>query len=213
MTKNEAFKRFTEEYANLNDTQQSTFSHLALKLLDETYIVKDKESDKKDYLRTENLFSVLRAYFAFMDFSLYIDNDNGVIYIRSDVDSNRLKLRKFETIILLLLRSIYYDESGKASLSSAITTTVGSLVTEIGKTEIYPNFNAPTIEFKNALKTLKRYKVIDFDGDISQASTVIRIYRSILLVVDVDSLDSLKNRLALYKGGNTDETDSENEID
>lgn len=213
MTKGEAFKQFTENYSKLSDRQRQDFSRLALKFLDETYLVREKPEDKKDYLQAQNMISVLRAYFSFIDFSLYTDTDKGVIYIRSDVDSNRLKLKKLETITLFILRSIYYDESGKASLTADITATMEAIVSEIAKTEIYPNFTSPTLELKNALKTLKRYKVIDFDGDLSDGSTVVRIYKSIMLVVDTESLDGLMKRLSEYKGGPSDETDTENEAD
>ena len=51
MTKSEAFKQFTEHYSKLKDSDREIVSRLSLKFLDETFIVKEKESDKKDYLK------------------------------------------------------------------------------------------------------------------------------------------------------------------
>ena len=49
MTKSEAIKQFNEQYQKLTDSQQESFSRIALRLLDETYLIREKETDKKDY--------------------------------------------------------------------------------------------------------------------------------------------------------------------
>ena len=66
---------------------------------------------------------------------------------------------------------------------------------------------------RDALYSLRKYKLIDYDGDLTQGTTPIRIYRSILLVVDVDSIDSLNAKLEKFKGGASDEEDQETETD
>lgn len=199
MTKSEAFKHFKEEYETLSDSSRENFSHIVLKLLDDTFIVRNKDEDKDDYLKAKNLFLVLRAYFAFIDFSLYCDEEKGLMYIRTDKDTNRLRFKKLDTVTLLLLRSLYDEESTKASLRNEITTTLGKLTQEIRKTDIYPNFDGRSGEFKDALRNLKRHKIIDFDGDLTNGSTIIKIYRSILLIVDTKSIDELTKQISLYR--------------
>ena len=49
MTKSEALKQFNDEYSKLKDTERELFTRLALKLLDETFIIRDKENERKDY--------------------------------------------------------------------------------------------------------------------------------------------------------------------
>ena len=213
MTKSEAIKQFNEQYQKLTDSQQESFSRIALRLLDETYLIREKEADKKDYSKASDLINVLRPYFAIIDFDAFADRERGLIYIRTQKDSNRIRFLKMETIIALILRYVYDDESRKASINSAISTTVGHLAQEIQKTEIYADFNGRERDFREALKSLKRYKLIDFDGDLSLGTTPIKIYRSVLLVVDTDSLDVLKARLDKFKGGVSDEENQETETD
>ena len=213
MTKSEANKQFNEQYQKLTDSQQESFSRIALRLLDETYLIREKEADRKDYSKASDLINVLRPYFAIIDFDVFADRERGVIYIRTQKDSNRIRFLKMETIIALILRYVYDDESRKASINSMISTTVGHLAQEIQKTEIYADFNGRERDFREALKSLKRYKLIDFDGDLSLGTTPIKIYRSVLLVVDTDSLDVLKARLDKFKGGVSDEENQETEAD
>ena len=213
MTKSEAIKQFNEQYQKLTDSQQESFSRIALRLLDETYLIREKEADKKDYSKASDLINVLRPYFAIIDFDAFADRERGLIYIRTQKDSNRIRFLKMETIIALILRYVYDDESRKASINSMISTTVGHLAQEIQKTEIYADFNGRERDFREALKSLKRYKLIDFDGDLSLGTTPIKIYRSVLLVVDTDSLDVLKARLDKFKGGVSDEENQETETD
>lgn len=213
MTKSEAVKQLTEQYAKLTDSMQEAFSRICLRLLDETYLIREKESDTKDYLKASDLINVLRPYFALMDFDIFADREKGVIYIRTQKDSNRIRFLKMETIIALILRYVYDDESRKASINSTISTTVGHLAQEIQKTEIYADFDGRGRDFREALKSLKRYKLIDFDGDLTLGTTPIKIYRSVLLVIDTDSLDVLNARLEKFKGGVSDEENQETETD
>ena len=207
MTKSEAQKQFNERYQKLTDSERESFSRICLKLLDETYLVREKATDTKDYLKASSLIDVLRPYFAIIDFDVFADREKGVIYIRTSKDSNRVRFLKMETIIALILRYVYDDESRKASINSTISTTVGHLAQEITKTDIYPNFDGRTREYRDALYSLRKYKIIDYEGDLAQGSTPIRIYRSILLVVDTDSIDTLNARLEKFKGGVSDEED------
>lgn len=207
MTKSEAQKQFNERYQKLTDSERESFSRICLKLLDETYLVREKATDTKDYLKASSLIDVLRPYFAIIDFDVFADREKGVIYIRTSKDSNRVRFLKMETIIALILRYVYDDESRKASINSTISTTVGQLAQEITKTDIYPNFDGRTREYRDALYSLRKYKIIDYDDDLAQGSTPIRIYRSILLVVDTDSIDTLNARLEKFKGGVSDEED------
>ena len=213
MTKSEAQKQFNERYQKLTDSDREAFSRICLKLLDETYLVREKAADLKDYIKASDLIDILRPYFAIIDFDVFADREKGVIYIRTSKDSNRIRFLKMETIVALILRYVYDDESRKASINSAISTTVGHLAQEITKTEIYPNFDGRTREYRDALYSLRKYKLIDYDGDLTQGSTPIRIYRSILLVVDTDSIDALNARLEKFKGGASDEEDQETETD
>ncbi|MCR5490779.1 MAG: DUF4194 domain-containing protein [Bacilli bacterium] len=213
MTKNEAYKNFSESYGKLSDSDRDAFSRISLKLLDETFLVKERDEDRKDYLKATDLINGLRAYFAFIDYDLVNDAEKGVIYIRTELDSNRVHMRKLETIVLLVLRGIFYDESAKASLNSVISTTVGEIARQIDKTEIYPENIGKTTEFRESLKSLRRHKIIDFDQGLNYGETPIVIYRSILLVVDVTSIDDLSRRLEDYKGGPEDEADNEAEAD
>ena len=213
MTKSEALKQFNDEYSKLKDSDREQFTKIALKLLDETFIVREKESERKDYSNARDLIPSLRPYFAILDFALNHDSEKGIIFIKTELDSNRVRLNKLETVTTLVLRSIAYDESRKASINSQIITNVNHIASEISKTEIYNAFDGKSVEFRNVLKALRKYKLIDFNGDLSIGTTPIIIYKTISLVVNSVSIDELNERIVKYKGASTNEEDKETEID
>ena len=60
MTKSEALKQFNEEYGKLKDSEREIFTKISLKLLDETFIVREKENERKDYTNAKDLIPSLR---------------------------------------------------------------------------------------------------------------------------------------------------------
>ena len=72
------------------------------------------------------------------------------------------------------------------------------------ETEIYPDGVSMT-EFRLAMGTLRRYKVIDFQDDVSKGESQVVIFNTILVLVDSSSLLELEERLKKYIGGSDDE--------
>ena len=56
--------------------------------------------------------------------------------MKSLENKNRIHLMKFETIILLILRVLYFKETKKASLTNLISVSFDELKQEVKKTNI-----------------------------------------------------------------------------
>ncbi len=204
---------FQEKYGLIasSETKCDRFAKIVLRLLNETFLVQDKRQDQDDYyVATGSYKAVLEDFFRFLDISFLVDREKRLCYIRGDNERNRLRLKKLETVVLLILRSLAYKGDRKIASYNSVIVTVEEILKKLNETEIYPDGVGMT-DFKNALTTLKRYKVIDFQEDPSKGETPIVIYNSVLILVDSSSLAELEDRLSKYIGGSEDEETNESE--
>ena len=122
-----------------------------------------------------------------------------------------MKLKKLETVIVLVLRLLYHKGSLNVNSSSDIQTTLGKMIIEINQTGIFKTQISMT-DYLEALRLLKRFKLIDFTFKDFKEDNVIIIYPTILYVAKVDTIDMLNDKLKTYvnvKGDDLDEAEED----
>lgn len=210
--KNKACEDYSKEYLLLTDTKKNTFSRLCNKLLNDNFIYAAKQDDYNDYYTVLGMRNLIENFFSMMDYDLVHVDTYKIFYIQTNADRNRLKLKKLETVIVLVLRLLYYKGSLDVNSSSDITTTLGKIVTEINQTGIFKNQVYKT-DYKSALTLLRRYKLIHFEfTDFEKEDSVIIIYPTILYVAKIDNIDMLNQKIKTYitaKENDTDEADED----
>lgn len=196
---------FLEKYKTFNDTKKNNFSKIVNRLLNESFLIREKDEDKDDYYKAIDAIDELNNYLSIIDYEVIYDKDINLIYIKSLDNKNRIHLTKFVTIILLLLRVEYFKASKKASLTDLVSITFDELKQAVKKTNIYKDEKS-TNEYLEALKELKRLKIVNYKvGNDFSGETRIFIYPSILYVVSIENVENLSNLLKKYLGDNKDE--------
>ncbi len=196
---------FLEKYKTFNDTKKNNFSKIVNRLLNESFLIREKDEDKDDYYKAIDAIDELNNYLSIMDYEVIYDKDINLIYIKSLDNKNRIHLTKFVTIVLLLLRVEYFKASKKASLTDLVSITFDELKQAVKKTNIYKDEKS-TNEYLEALKELKRLKIVNYKvGNDFSGETRIFIYPSILYVVSIKNVENLSNLLKKYLGDNKDE--------
>lgn len=200
---------FLEKYKTFNDTKKNNFSKIVNRLLNESFLIREKDEDKDDYYKAIDAIDELNNYLSIMDYEVIYDKDINLIYIKSLDNKNRIHLTKFVTIVLLLLRVEYFKASKKASLTDLVSITFDELKQAVKKTNIYKDEKS-TNEYLEALKELKRLKIVNYKvGNDFSGETRIFIYPSILYVVSIENVENLSNLLKKYLGDNKDEEANE----
>lgn len=191
---------FLEKYKTFNDTKKSNFSKIVNRLLNESFLIREKDEDKDDYYKAIDAIDELNNYLSIMDYEVIYDKDINLIYIKSLDNKNRIHLTKFVTVVLLLLRVEYFKASKKASLTDLVSITFDELKQAVKKTNIYKDEKS-TNEYLEALKELKRLKIVNYKvGNDFSGETRIFIYPSILYVVSIENVENLSNLLKKYLG-------------
>lgn len=206
--KNIVCEEYYKGYINLTDTKKKTFSRLCNKLLSENFIYASKTDDRNDYYEILSMKSLIENFFFMMDYDLIHVDTYKLFYIQTNADRNRIRLKKFETVIVLVLRLLYQKGSLDINSSSDITTTLGKLMTEINQTGIFKNQPSKT-EYLSVLRLMKRYKIIDYDFNSNdyEEDNVIYIFPTVLYVVKIDNINMLTEKIKTYVASKGDEED------
>jgi len=198
----------------LENVSREKFRINANKLLNECFILKECPDTKNCYyfvLKEKDLF---KAYFDLLGYEVVLNEDSGIISLNNLFGTGRIRLRKLDSILLLIIRLIYIEEKKRLSQTDSVITQ---------SDEIYDRYRSLTgirlkkHELKTSLGLLKRYHIINnLDSDMSDPETRIQIYASVTLAFDPAQLDQVyeqsRDKLNKYvNGGGADESTDEDE--
>ena len=211
LQRNLACEEYAKGYIELTDTRKNTFSRLCNKLLNDNFIYAYRQEDRNDYYEILSMKKLIENFFSMMDFDLIHVDSYKLFYIQTNADRNRIRLKKLDTVIVLVFRLLYHKGSLDINSSSDISTTLGIMITEINQTGIFKSQPSMT-DYMESLRLLKRYKLIDYNFKDFKEDNVIVIYPTILYVAKVDSINMLNDKLKTYiavKGDDEDEVEED----
>ena len=179
---------FEQEYDDLVMTEKELFQRICRILLRQTFIVCDtNEESRKQYFflrKNEELFS---DYVKYMGFEVVVDRDNKVAMLRNHkhdvVQVNRLRFKKFESIVLCCLWTIYVDQIREGNLSRPILTTIFDLRQAMERYGVKEEMEGKG-QLKAALDLFSRYQLISVSGEIGSPECTIRLFASLQFALD-----------------------------
>ncbi len=189
---------FEEKFDKLSMTEQDSFKRIINWLLAHTYLLQANyvfdDSMKRtnpDYLFVERNFEIFQEYLEYSGFHLERDSNYGVISLSSSYEFNRIKLDKFTTLMLYVLRLIYEEEREKLSLSKDIFTSTGDLIHKMISLGVIKKKPANLV-LRDSLRTLNRYRIIEKpDGSWEAADTKLLILPTILFIVTNERISNM----------------------
>ncbi len=213
MTRNTALDEFYNQYNVLSDTKKDRFAKLCDKLLDDNFIYGQLSNDKDDYYAILESRDVIEAYFSLIDFQLNHDDINKIFFLKSSADRNRVRLKKMETVLLILLRRFYYIKNKESVDSNTnISIAFDELIDSLNQSGIFKDKDRIVkTQLLESMKTLKRFKIINFDVNNFEINNVVEIFPTIVFVVQPNDIESLNGKLKAYigKGDLDDEIDED----
>ena len=205
-----AAKDFAGNYDLLKESDRELFSRLCNKLLTNNFIYGQIKADREDYRSILKLKNEITDYFYLIDYSLEHDANYKIFYLRSNDGKGKIKLKKMESVLVLLFRKFYYVKSKETGTSVEICVSFDELADEINKTHIFKDrMNKQLI--KDPLLALRRLKLIGFDALNFNTTDLFEIYPTIIHVVTTEDLKMIEDKLASYH--NIDDGESEDETD
>lgn len=203
----------TERYNSLNQRDKDEFARITNKLLSIGFLTRKKEENKKDYYFVENHKDIFVNYFKISGWEMEFDDTYGVIHLVNTYDQNRYQFKLYESIILLILRVLFYEKMMELSLADNVMVTIDELQQRFAALKLRDKpLDKSTL--KAALMLFKKSNIIDpIDGDLTLGDSRIIIYPTILLAIKVEDIRRVYEKLDTYKkGGVADEENDQDEI-
>lgn len=196
--------------------QKDKFRNAANKLLNHCFIVKRKEDLRSDYIFILQNKEYFEEYFDLLGYELKINENTEVIGLLNYNGTGRLRLKKIESIILLILRLLYIEKRKELGFHDDIIVLAESIHEKYGMLKIDSKINIDKTSLKEAFRVYKRYNLINtLDSDITKPESRIKIYPSVLFAVSNDNIndlyDQVKSKLDYYLNGG--ETANDEEVD
>ncbi|MCK9235314.1 MAG: DUF4194 domain-containing protein [Acholeplasmataceae bacterium] len=212
MNKTAAIKLLNEKYLELKEGEKNNVSRIVNKLLQVNFITKRKPGDANDYRFILAFKDVFQAYFTLADFSLNIYRDNEVVHIVNDQLFNHIRLRKTESILILVLRILYQRKIDFVTLDEDVEIYLHEIHSELTRIGYLDHKRITKDRLKPALTFLRSYNLIDYIDRGLQDDARIKIYPTILYVTNLDSIRDVVNKLDEYTEGEVyldEETDED----
>lgn len=210
-----------EAWDNFTSSDKIMFQNVCRKLLRRTFLVRDKQDDRKHYFFVANHIDIFLNYFSFMGFEIKYDKDNGVVMLdncagagdKDKLQSNRYRFTKEETIVLCCLWLIYVSRMREGSLNSVIVIGISDLIYELEKYDARDNVNKTSID--GIFKSLKNYSLIEVDGNIGDVDCKLILYPSLQFALDTDEFERFSNEVVevVLAGKDNIEEDSDEQRD
>ena len=198
---------FINKYNELNPTDKKNFSRITLRLLSESYLIRDVKEDYDDYyfaISRENS-SMIDAYLSIINKKLVIDKDNGIIAVNNINETSNVKLNKRDTVILLILKYLYLEKikNAKDITSNNIVVSINEINDFIRNYQIYRN-ELKLSQIRDSLDSLEEYKCLNYKID-ENGEIKIELYQTINYLVDIKDINELIATFKEFKEFN-DET-------
>lgn len=194
--------------------QKEKFRVAANKLLNNCFIIKKKEDTRNDYIFIIQNKDIFKEYFDLLGYKIYINDMQGVVALTSINSTGRLKLKKIESIILLILRLLYIEKRKELSLNEDVVILSDEIHQKYNMLKIDAKLNLDKTVFRDNIRLFKKYNIVtNLDSDVTMSDARIRIYPSVLFAIPNDNLtglyDAINQKLNRYMNGGEQNDDEE----
>ncbi len=199
----------------LRDEELMKFKRCVRKLLDSNFIVADKDPMLFDYLSYSSNRVDISSYLKIMGYDIVVDDElKYAMLIQNETDIETIGLKKIshvtfsnnEVLTLLVLWLLFLERFGKAEETYI---EFGDIVDMQKQYAISMSPN----ELKNALRTFKKFSLINYNEVDMKSDTVITLYPTLQFAMNKEQFLSVVKEMTANLNGNEYEEDIDNEGD
>jgi len=191
-----------EHFEKLTGAQRQTFADTVVRLLANAFLARDKKDNKEMYYFVLSFKNYFDEYFGVIGYELVLDRDRGAIQLVTKENQNLVKLKKEESLILLILRILYHQHLVETSVNDNVVITVDEIHQKYDALELKKKMNKT--DLVSVLRMYRKYNLIEPLGDTAQGNTRIVVYPTILMAISTQNINDVLDvirRLASKEGG------------
>ena len=157
-------------------------AEIANYLLNNCFLMGTVDTTREKYYYVINHEESFRQIFLPIGYTLVVHRNLRVIQLINNHGSGRVILKKYESIILLILRLLYVEKRESLSTSEdMVFATVEEIKNEYEKLNLPRKFDRVLLE--ESLRNIKRYNLLKVEDRLSDMDAKIRIYPSVMLAM------------------------------
>ncbi|MBU0997415.1 MAG: DUF4194 domain-containing protein [Firmicutes bacterium] len=190
-----------ENFENLNMGQQQIFSDTCNKLLSSGFLARDKKDNKEQYYFLISYKNYFDEFFKIINYEIVLDREQGAVQLVQSDNKNLLRLKKEESLILLILRILYHQNLVKTSINENVIISIDEIHSKYDALELKKKINKT--DLVKVLRLYKKHNIIEPLGDITQSNTRVVIYPTILMAINTQQINEvydLVNKIASSEG-------------
>ncbi|MGM9969392.1 MAG: DUF4194 domain-containing protein [Anaeroplasma sp.] len=182
-----------ETLEKMTVTQQQQFSDTANKLLSCTFLSRDKRDNKEAYYFLMSYKDVFQEFFKIIGYEIEHDLPSGSVMLVGANAAQTLKLKRDESIVLLILRLLYHEKMKDTSLNENIVCSVSDIHQKYDYLEIKRKLNKT--DLVSALRLFRRFNLIEVSGDLSSSACKLVILPTILMAIKSEDITEIYNTI------------------
>jgi len=182
------------------------------RLLGQTFLYQDVETDKDDYYFVHRYRSTFEGLLGLVGFNLLHDDYHRIFQAVSDYSYCRAHFHLDETLMIVVLRKLYEERVEHLSLANDPVVTIGEVREEF-RTITARERALGIIQYETLLRRLRSLGLVDtLDGrsiDVRNADARLRLRGSIRMILPVQSADELESWVRKYRGADNNSSEEE----
>jgi len=194
--------------ADIPEKLHSDVPRVVNRLLGQTFLYQDVETDKDDYYFVHRYRSIFNELVTLAGFQLLHDDYHRIFQVVSDYSYCRVHYRLDETLMIVVLRKLYEERVEHLSLANDPVVTIGEVREEF-RTITGRDRTLGIIQYETLLRRLRSMGLVDtLDGrsiDVRDAEARLRLRGSVRMILPVQSADEMEAWLRKYRSAAVDE--------
>lgn len=194
----------------LHDEELLKFKRCVRKLLDSNFIVAEKDPLLYDYLSYSSNRMDISSYLKIMGYDIIVDDQfKYAMLVQNEADTETVGLKKInhvhfsnnEILTLLILWMLFLERFGKAEQTYV---EFGDIVDTQKQYAISMSPN----ELKNALRTFKRFSLINYNEADIKSDTVVTLYPTLQFAMNKEQFMAVVKEMTVSLNETEYEEDS-----
>ena len=172
------------------------------RLLGQTFLYQDQETDKEDYYFVHRHRAVCAALLAVAGFKLLHDDYHRIFQVVSEFSYCRQRYKLDESLMIVVLRKLYEEQAEQLSLATDPVVTIGELREEY-RTITGKERDLGIGRYEAILQRLRRLGLIEpLDGrslDVRDGEARLRLCGSVKMILPVQTAAEMESWLRKYR--------------
>lgn len=198
------------EAADLPEKVRRETPRIINRLLGQTFLYQDQETDKDDYYVVYRHRAVFTELMTLTGFTLLHDDYHRIFQVVSDFSYCRQRFKLDESLMIVVFRKLYEEQAEQLNLASDPVVTVGE-VREEYRTITGKERDLGIGQYDSILRGLRRLGLIEsLDGrsiDVRNSEARLRLRGSVRMILPVQSADEMEAWLRRYRVDDEETTD------